>query len=180
MIDDIDVRVVDNQLQLTDKNTCNYVRDYGITKIYVTAPNVVEIRSSTQYEIGSIGTLNFNSLSLISEDFNEPDTFTVGDFRLDVNANTIRITTNNISSQYISGYTENLNIGYYSGAGRFEGSNLIAEHINVFHRGSNDMIVNPQQSLTGELRGSGDLISVNTPINVDIEQFYSGKLIYQD
>jgi len=27
------------------------------------------------------------------------------------------------------------------------------------------MIVNPQQSLTGELRSTGDLISVNQPLN---------------
>ena len=70
--------------------------------------------------------------------------------------------------------------GYFAGAGRFEGANLIAQHIIVFHRGSNDMIVNPQQSLSGELRGSGDLISVNTPLSVDVEQYYIGELIFDD
>ena len=42
------------------------------------------------------------------------------------------------------------------------------------------MIVNPQQSLTGELRSSGDLISKNQPPIFDVEQFYTGQLIFED
>ena len=34
----IEVSVVENQLQLTDHNSCNFVRDYGLTKISVTTP----------------------------------------------------------------------------------------------------------------------------------------------
>jgi len=180
LLNDIEALIVDDELQLTDHNTCNYVRDYGITKIYVTAPNITEIRSSTQYDVSSSGILNYNSLTLISEDFNVPGSFTVGDFRLAVNLTTMRIVTNNISSFYITGQTENLNIGFFAGAGRFEGENLIAQNVNVFHRGSNDMIVNPQQSLEGELRSTGDLISVNHPPIVDVEQFYTGQLIIED
>jgi len=48
----------------------------------------------------------------------------------------------------------------------------------VYHRGSNDMIVNPQISLTGELRGTGNLISLNTPPIVEIDQLYTGQLIF--
>ena len=180
LLNDVEALIVDDELQLTDHNTCNYVRDYGITKIYVTAPNITEIRSSTQYDVSSNGILKFNSLTLISEDFNDPGSFTVGDFRLAVNLTTLRIVTNNISSFYITGQTENLNIGFFAGAGRFEGENLIAQNVNIFHRGSNDMIVNPQQSLEGELRSTGNLISVNQPPIVDVEQFYTGQLIFED
>lgn len=178
LINDVEAIVVDDQLQLTDQNTCNYVRDFGITKIYVTAPNITEIRSSTQYDVSSEGVLDYNGLVLISEDFNVPGSFTVGDFRLDVNLITLRIVTNNISTFYITGQTENLNVGFFAGAGRFEGENLIAQNVNIFHRGSNDMIVNPQESLTGELRSTGDLISVNQPPVVTVEQFYTGRLIF--
>jgi putative autotransporter adhesin-like protein len=180
LLNDVEAKVVDNQLQLTDNNTCNYVRDFGITKIYVTAPNITEIRSSTQYDVSSDGVLNYNSLHLISEDFNETESFTVGDFRLNVNTMQLRITTNNISSFYIIGQTENLNVGFFAGSGRFEGENLIAQNIDVFHRGSNDMVVNPQQSLKGELRSTGDLISVKQPPIVEVQQFYTGQLIYID
>jgi hypothetical protein len=177
LLNDVLAIVVDNQLQLTDNNSCNYVRDYDITKVYVTTPNLKEIRNSSQYEVSSDGVLTFPELSLISEDFNAPGSFTVGDFRLQVAIEDLDIVSNNISSFYISGTVSNLDIGFFSGAGRFEGENLIAQKVNVYHRGSNDMIVNPQVSLSGELRGTGDLISVNEPATINVEQFYTGMLI---
>lgn len=179
LLNDVEAKVVGDELQLTDNNTCNYVRDYGITKIYVTAPNIKVIRSSTQYDISSDGILNYSSLRLVSEDFNAPDTFTDGDFRLEVNTTNLSVAANGISSYYITGQTENVNIGFYAGAGRFEGRHLIAQNVVVYHRGSNDMIVNPQESLTGQLLGPGDLISVTHPPIVDVEQVYTGKLIFE-
>ena len=178
LLNDVLATVVDNELQLTDYNYCNYVRAYGITKVYVTSPNLKSIRNSSQYEVSSDGVLTYPELSLVSEDFVVPDNFTVGDFRLQINNEKLNITSNNISSFYISGTVNNLFVGFYSGAGRFEGANLIAQNVNVYHRGSNDIIVNPQVSLSGELRGTGDLISVNEPPTVDVEQFYTGALIF--
>lgn len=180
LLNDVEAIVAGDVLELTDNNTCNYVRDFGITKIYVTAPDITEIRSSTQYEIRSQGILNYNNLTLISEDFIAPGSFTVGDFRLVVNSTQLRIVANNISFFYISGQTDNLIVGFFAGAGRFEGENLIAQNVDVFHRGSNDMVVNPQQSISGELRSTGDLIAVNQPPNVTVEQFFSGQLIFED
>ncbi len=178
LLNDVEAIVVGNELQLTDNNSCNYVRDYGITKITVTAPNIKEIRNSSQYGISSIGTLTFPNLTLISEDFNAPGSFTVGDFRLRINNDKLSIVSNNISSFYISGNVTDLFVGFYAGAGRFEGENLISQNVDVFHRGSNDMIVNPQISLTGELRGTGNLISVNQPPTVDVDKLYIGELIF--
>ena len=106
------------------------------------------------------------------------ETFTIGDFRLQINSQKLRITSNNISSFYISGQTDDLLVNFFSGSGRFQGEDLIAQQVEVFHRGSNDMIVNPQLSLIGELRGTGDLISLNTPPTVEVEQFYTGRLIF--
>jgi hypothetical protein len=179
LLNDVEVVVIDNQLRVTDNNTCNYVRDYEPTKIYVSAPNITNIRSSTQFDISSDGVLNYPNLNLFSEDFNSEAGFTMGDFRLLVNSNDLRITSNNLASFYISGETNKLTVGFYSGTGRFEGADLIAQEINIYHRGSNDMFVNPQQSLKGKLFGTGDLISKNHPPVVEVEQFYTGKLIYQ-
>lgn len=178
LLNDVLVEVVNNELQLTDYNSCNYVRDYGITKIYVTAPNIKEIRNSSQYEVSSMGVLTFPELKLISEDFNVPGNFTMGDFTLQIDSDKLSIVSNNISSFYINGTVNTLFVGFYSGAGRFEGDNLIAQNVEVFHRGSNDMIVNPQVSLTGELRGTGNLISVNQPPTVNVEELYVGELIF--
>jgi len=178
LLNDISINVIEEQLVLTDNNNCNYFRDYESTKVYVSAPNITEIRSSTQYDISSYGALNYSNLELFSDDFFAPDSYTIGDFRLIVSCEELRILTNNLSSQYISGTTNKLNINFASGAGRFEGGNLVAQEVFVNHRGSNDMIVNPQQSLTGILRGTGNLISVNEPPIVDVERLYTGQLIF--
>lgn len=179
LINDVEVEVIGNRLVLTDNNNCNYVRDYGITKIYVEAPNLTEIRTSSQYEVSSNGILTYPILRLLSEDFNEAVDFTVGDFRLSINSESLHITSNNISSFYIDGEVDDLFVGFFSGSGRFEGENLIAQNVDVNHRGSNDMIVNPQASLTGILRGTGDLISVNEPPTVEVERVYTGQLFFE-
>ena len=55
LLNDVKVEVIGNRLVLTDDNTCNYVRDFGITKLHVEAPNITEIRNSSQYEASSNG-----------------------------------------------------------------------------------------------------------------------------
>lgn len=177
LLNDIEAVVVGNELQLTNNNTCNYVRDYGITKVYITAPDITEIRSSSQFDVSSAGILSYDSLHLISEDFNI-ETFAVGDFKLQLAVEELKITSNKLATFYMSGHTENLHVGFYGGAGRFEGANLIAQEVSVFHRGSNDMIINPQQSLTGEIRSTGNVIAVNQPPIVAVEEFYTGRLIF--
>jgi len=179
LINDVKVEVFGNQLVLTDNNSCNYVRDYGITKIYVEAPNLTEIRTSSQFDISSDGILNYETLTLYSEDFNGGSEFTVGDFRLTINSEDMAIVSNNLSFFFIDGTVDNLSVGFYSGSGRFEGENLVAQNVDIYHRGTNDMVVNPQLSLTGELRGTGNLISVNEPPLVDVERIYTGQLFFE-
>ncbi|WP_178990101.1 head GIN domain-containing protein [Winogradskyella schleiferi] len=179
LLNDVEVEVRGNQLVLTDNNSCNYVRDYGITKIYIEAPNIIEIRTSSQYDVTSDGILNYDTLNLYSEDFNAENEFTVGDFRLTINSDNLKIVSNNLSFFFIDGEVETLFVGFYAGASRFEGENLIAQNVTIFHRGGNDMVVNPRQSISGELRGTGDLISVNQPSIVDVERFYTGQLFFQ-
>ena len=179
LINDVTAVVVDQQLVLTDNNTCNFVRGYGITKVYVTAPNITEIRCSTQYTISSDGVLTYPNLTLLSEDFGAPDTFTNGEFDLQINNNSLSVVFNGLSNCYLTGSTQNLNITFAAGNGRFEGANLIAENINLWHRGTNDIIVNPQQSIKGAISSTGDVISKNTPPVIEVEQLYQGRLIFE-
>lgn len=179
LINDIKAKVVGEQLQLTNNNTCNFVRDYGLTTIYVSAPDITEIRSSTQHSIVSDGTLNYDDLRLFSEDFNGIGTITSGNYRLDVNTNRLRVVANNLSTFHITGEVENLFVRFFSGIGRFEGRNLMAQNVEIYHRGGNDIIVNPQEELIGNLYGTGNLISINRPDVVDVVQHYTGELIFE-
>ncbi|MDD7886858.1 head GIN domain-containing protein [Flavivirga sp. 57AJ16] len=179
LLNDVEAVVLDGKLTLTDHNTCNYVRDYGITKVYVTSPNITEIRSSTQYDISSDGVLTYPSLTILSEDFGAPDTFTNANFRLQIDNNTFRLVFNNLSNCFISGKTENLNLTFAAGTSRFEGRNLIAQKVQLWNRASNDMIVNPQQEIRGTISGTGHVISVNRPPIVAIDELYKGRLIFE-
>ncbi len=179
LLNDVAVEIIGDQLVLTDYNSCNFVRDYGITKIYVEAPNLKEIRSSTQYDISSDGVLNYENLSLLSEDYNGGSVFTIGDFRLQVVSEQLDIIANNLSFFYIQGTVTNLSVGFFAGSSRFEGEQLIAQHVSVSHRSSNDMRINPQATLTGQIRGTGDVISVNQPPVVDVAILYTGQLFFE-
>ena len=179
LLNDVEVIVVDSKLILSDNNSCNYVRDYGITKVYVTSPNITEIRSSTQYEVSSDGVLTYPSLTILSEDYNAPDSFTVGNFRLDIDTASFNVVFNNLSNAYITGKTNNLNVTYASGTSKFEGRNLIAQNVYIWNRSSSDMIINPIQKITGIISGTGDVICVNRPPIVEVEALYKGRLIFE-
>jgi hypothetical protein len=181
LVNDIEVNVEDGRLNIYNNNACNFTRDYGITKVFVTSPNLTEIRNASQLTVRSESVLTYDSLSLFSEDFNqEGEINTNGNFQLEVDCNTLEVFVNNLSSVFLSGEVDDLVLRYFSGDARFEGRNLIAQNVDIFQRSSNDMIINAQQSLTGEIRSTGDVIVVNTPLLVEVEQFYTGALVFED
>ncbi|WP_431137135.1 head GIN domain-containing protein [Psychroserpens mesophilus] len=180
LLNDIEVKVENNRLLISNNNACNISRDYNLTKVYVSAPNLTEIRNGSGLTVTSDGVLGFDNLKLVSEDFNaEDEVNTDGDFNLKVDCNQLNCVVNNLSSIFISGEVDDLFVGYYSGDARFEGRHLIAQNITIFQRSSNDMIINPQQSLSGEIRSTGDVILVTTPSIIDVEVFYTGNLILE-
>lgn len=176
LIDDIEVKIVDGLLSLRDNTTCNWVREYGQTTVYVTAPNIIELHSKTEKTISSNGVLTFPILRLFSMDLT--DGAGTGDFNVQVNNGQTVIENNNVARYYISGQTNELLLNFYDGNGRFMGENLTAQSIKVFHRGSNDMIVKPVQSIAGKMVSTGNIILKSTPTTVDVQELYHGRVIY--
>src|SRR5690606_13521598 len=121
------------------------------------------------------------NLALISESFNEPDAmYTSGEFDLDLDAQRINIVSNGPSYYNLRGQTLHFNIIFAAGDSRLEAEALLADHVSFDHRGSNDMRINPQISLKGTLRGTGDVVSFNRPAEVEVEVLYRGKLVFMD
>ncbi|MCB0373321.1 MAG: DUF2807 domain-containing protein [Muricauda sp.] len=181
LFNDVSAVVEDGRLIVRNENSCNYVRDYGLTTIYVTSPNVSEIRSSTGFPISSDGILNYPTLSLIAESFNNPETETTdGSFDLEVNASNVSIVVNGIAYFKLRGNTNNFNVTVAAGDSRIEAENLVSENVDLNHRGSNDVYVNPQERISGVIRGTGDVISINRPPEIEVEELYNGRLIFQD
>ncbi|MFD0862770.1 head GIN domain-containing protein [Sungkyunkwania multivorans] len=180
LINDVKAVVQSGRLILTDNNDCNWVRDYGITKIYVTAIDITEIRSGTQFPIRSEGVLTFPQLTILSETFEAPDTAAVGEFFLEIDNENLTVVFNNLSNMFISGNVDDLDLSFAAGNPRFEGAELIARNVNVFHRSSNDIIIHPTETLTGRIVSTGDVIAVNQPPVVDVEVLYQGRLIFRN
>lgn len=177
LMNDIDIQVVNNELIATNNNTCNFVRDYGLTKVFVTSPNITEIRNSSELAVRSDGVLTYPTLNLVADDF-QSDFLNIGDFYLSVNNTTLKITSNGISNFYIDGQTTDLTVGFYAGDSRFEGKDLIATNVNITHKSTNDMLVNPQAKIEGNIYSLGDVIAYNQPAIIDVTEHYQGKLIF--
>jgi hypothetical protein len=180
LIEEIQVVVEDSTLKISDRNSCNYVRDYNITKVFVSSPDIREIRNSSGFTVESIGTLGFNELSLIS---NDPELLEVyhhdGDFDLDLDVVLLRVQSNGISRFFLRGKAQYMGIRFDDGDPRLEAGDLIVNNVNLFHRSTNKIIVNPQNSIQGQIRGIGDVIALNRPPIVDVEEFFRGRLIFQ-
>jgi hypothetical protein len=179
LLNDVEAKVVGETLFLLDNNDCNYVRDYGITTIYVTAPNITEIVSKTQFEVRSDGILTFPILELISENFTNSSAAS-GNFNLQLQNQELQIVFNNLSNLFISGSTEKFTISFPGGNSRVEAANFAANRVIISSRSSNDIIINPQQELRGDTYGTGDVIAVNTPPVVEFTTHYTGNLIFQE
>lgn len=179
LMNDVEVKVIGETLFLSDNNDCNYVREYGITTIYVTAPNIIEIKSKTQFEVRSDGVLTFPSLTLVSENFTN-NSAASGNFNLQVQNQELNIVFNNLSNLFISGSTNIFDINFPGGNSRVEAEDFVANTVAIFSRGSNDIIINPQLELSGNIFGTGNVIAVNRPPIIEFTAHYTGSLIFQD
>ncbi len=176
----IDIQVVEGRLIINNNNTCNLIREYGLTKVYITVQDLKEIRNSSGGTIRSTNKLQLNDLALLSEDTNNEDAYnTDGDFYIDMQVERLQIVSNGIANFFLSGVAEKATIGLYSGDSRVEASNLIIDDLTLFHRSTNKMIVHPRQSIVGEIRSVGDVIAVHQPPVVEVVEFYTGRLIFQ-
>ena len=181
LLSDISVSVEGETLVVKDHNNCNLVRDYGITKIFVTAPNITEIRNSSAYDVIGEGTLNFPQLTLVSNTTAGPETIRKsGDFYLNLICEDFRVSANGQSVFYITGTADKVNLSFADEMPRFEGENFIIDELTVFQRSANKMIVNPQQSIVGKIVAPGDIISHNRPPLVDVKELFMGRLLFED
>ncbi|SDE90430.1 Putative auto-transporter adhesin, head GIN domain [Pricia antarctica] len=178
--DEVSATVEGDRLLIKDTNDCNYFREYGLTTVYITSPNITEIRSSTGQLIKSDGVLAYANLTLLSESFNNPESETTdGEFDLEVDTQNLGVVVNGIAYFQLKGKTENLRLTIAAGDSRIEAGNLTAQSVSLNHRGANDMFVNPQRNISGTIRGTGDVISSNRPDTVAVEALYKGRLIFR-
>lgn len=179
LLNEVSAEVEGDRLVLRNDNGCNLFREYGITTVYVTSPNISEIRSSTGLLISSDGVLSYPRLNLVSESFNNPETETTdGSFELELATQTVSVVVNGIAYFKLAGTTTDFNVTIAAGDSRIEAEELLADNLVVNHRGTNDILANPQVSVRGVIRGLGDVICFNRPDTVEVEEIFNGRLLF--
>lgn len=179
LISEVSANVENNRLSIRNGNSYNLIRDYGITKVFVTTPNLSWLQNSSGFTIESIGTIKTDSLYLVSENLTrDPAIHTDGDFNLELEVENLRVTNGNYSNYFLSGKVLNFYVFFATGDGRLEAANLVVQDYIIFHRGTNKLIINPQNSLRGNIYSNGDIIAKNRPPVVEVTEHYRGRLIF--
>ncbi|WP_093406648.1 head GIN domain-containing protein [Salegentibacter flavus] len=180
LLSGVSVEVLDNRLHIRNEKPCNFLRDYGIIKVTVTTPTLSWLQNSSHQPIESIGILNFPEIWLRSlNQERDPEVYTNGDFILNLEVNSLRITNDNVSNYFLSGKVGRLDLFFAAGDGRLEAGGLEAAHVDLMHRGTNKLIVNPKESIKGDIFGFGDVIAINRPPEVSVNEHYTGRLIFE-
>ena len=186
IIGDIEVKLEGDMLIVKDHSTCNIARDYGQTTVYVTIPDgtnspliqELELHCKTEQKIASEGILHSPIIRLYSIDLS--DGAGTGDFHLTVDNGQLVVESNNVSNFYLSGQSENLHVFFSWGNGIFKGENLHVNNITFYHRGSNDMILFPINSLSGSIYSTGNVVLKNEPIQIpNVIAYFSGQMFYR-
>ncbi len=176
-IDDIKFFVEDGELFIKDNSNCQMLRNYHPAKVYVSTPKLENIYSSSQYNISSEGVLKFPKLQLQSGLVSETPS---GIYNLQIENEELKI-QDNVSAVYqIQGKTNNLEVWFWGQNGRFEGENLKAKEIQVYHRSANDMFVYPLNKISGTIRLTGNVVLKNIPSEIEVEELSTGKLIFPE
>ena len=180
LMDAVVANVEDGKLILKDQNDCTFFQTTYEPVVHLKVPNLTYIENSGNRMIEGKGILNFPSVVLRSNNLaKNPEVYTNGDFKFELNSNTVVVGGDDFANFYLSGKTGFLRASFWAGDGRLEARELVADSIQIFHRGTNKMILNPQNALRGEIRSTGDVISVNRPPVVEVQSFYTGKLIFE-
>ncbi|MGB5983445.1 MAG: head GIN domain-containing protein [Nonlabens sp.] len=181
LVNDVEFKVADNRLSIRNENGCNVVRDYGITIVEVTVPDLTELRSSTGEDIISDGILNFSNLTLLSNDGPEEDFYhSTGSFYLKLDVENLFINTNKLSNFYLSGAVQNANLNWDLGDGKLLAEDLVIQNAQIFHRGTNDWNIDVKQNISGTISGYGDVILKSAPNSINVEENWRGRLIVPD
>lgn len=173
---EVTAQTISGELQLTNSTSCNWVRDYNLTTIYITTPVLESIYSASQFDVKSSGILSFPSLKLQSGLYGKTAS---GTWALTINCQNLTIEDNQSSFYNISGIADNLMINFYAGDSRFDGSGLTSQKLLVFHRSSNDIIAGPELEVRGTLSSTGNLILRTHPPIVDVVQLFHGEVRYE-
>lgn len=169
LIPEIHLKVEGGILNITNDNTCNWIRSSENPGIYIFSNDISSIGIFDFANIISEETLKLEKLSIFSDG--------TGNFEMNIDVDSLLV-----ESIYISNFDISGNAGFVdlvlTGDSRFIAGNLLTDDIKIDHNGSNRVELYPINSLKGVLRSTGSLYYFHEPEILDVTVNGSGQLIY--
>ncbi|CAN5199406.1 hypothetical protein BH23BAC1_BH23BAC1_35810 [soil metagenome] len=170
IIPKINLTVSENNLTISNDNTCNWARKYGEVDIYITSNNLEIINFSGYGDIKSLNTLTYPDLTINNDTGN-------GNLNLEVNSEKIHVFSRSYANITLTGTVNDLSLEYYYNHGRFYGQGLKAKNVIINHFGLNAIAVHPLTLLNTHIGHSGNVEYYNEPANIEVITSSTGKLV---
>ncbi len=164
LIANISIKVVDEVLKIENLNTCFWSKGYVSPLVSIRNSNLTKVVQHGYGKIYNTDTLKINNLYLQVEDAS-------GAIDLMLDANSVRVVSNNIGSITLKGKVENLVAGHFWSDGIFYAKELMVENCTINQNGSNRMEVHVKNSLNGAITNIGNVYLFGQKpaiINIDI------------
>lgn len=178
LVEGIRISNVDGMLHLEEESSCNILRDRSYTTVYLYVPELYSIRNASTGIVRNEGVWVQENIELISENHLETSYYNNGTFKLHLEVEELNVLANGNSLFELEGAAENATISFYSGTARLEAERLKIQEIDIYHRGTNHMLLYPVQAIRGEILNTGDVRAYNKPPLVSVEELYKGSLSF--
>ncbi len=183
LVSDLTIKVEQETLILQNNNGCNFLREFGKTIVRITSPNITFVRQASSFPIVSDGILSYPNLTIWSNtnpnSLNIDDPNKSGEVQLNLNVENLSIQANGSSNFILTGTSNMATIIFSDEFPQMNAPNLLVQDLTIRHVSAAQMIVHPINSISGEIRATGDVIAVNRPPTIDVETFFTGSLIFE-
>ena len=171
LIEEINLEVDDaGYLDISNSNSCNWVRSYRGITLDITTPNILLINQFGYGTIKSDGILRFPDFTINAKNG-------TGDITLKIESNNFYTVSNTVANFYVSGNTNALWVGFYYSDGIFYGKELTANKVSITHLGTNKIEVTALDELKGTLQSIGEIVYHGNPSTVDVLVSGQGALV---
>jgi len=171
LISGISLIVEDSVLKIENLNGCFWTRGYVAPIVSIRNANLERIIQHGYGRIYSLDTLKTEEFSIQVEDAS-------GAVDLIIDANFVRVVSNNIGPITLNGSANRLDAGHYWSDGILYAKDLKVQDCRVNHNGSNRMELNVTNSLNGTINSLGSVyLFGQKPISVDITITGDGSVI---
>mgnify|MGYP002713076899 CR=1 FL=1 len=171
LLNGISLEVEEGVLKIDNLNTCFWSNGYKHPLVIIRNAGLEKVIQHGYGKIYSKDFLTADNLSLLLEDAS-------GAIDLKVNANFIRVVSNNIGPITLTGTTQELHVGYYWCDGILYSKDLVANYCYVDHNGSNRLELNVTDKLEGQINSLGDVyLFGQQPAEEQVEVTSGGRVV---